>query len=134
MFRARTVLKLLALALTPAALFCFLHFRAEQARLRPLNEAFITCVQIGDIAAATTMLAKGADVNAYDPEKQSHHGDGTPRRPALLIATASNDLELVQFLLKHGADPNAADANEWSNRAVHGVVAGRDRYYACATI
>ena len=62
------------------------------------DRALYEAAQNGDIAAITTLLNAGANVNAAIP------GDGSPR----LGAARAGRLDAVRLLLDQGADPNMA--------------------------
>ncbi|MBI1924736.1 sigma-70 family RNA polymerase sigma factor [Candidatus Poribacteria bacterium] len=60
------------------------------------------CAEKGNVETVTAFLEFGADLNAIELE----YGE-TP----LAAAARSDQLEMVRFLLKRGADPNLADGN-----------------------
>jgi hypothetical protein len=61
--------------------------------------AFRRAAERGDIPKLRSMLDLGVDVNACDADDRS----------ALLLAVRNNRKEIVEFLLAHGANVNAAD-------------------------
>ena len=71
------------------------HFPKSKGGFTPL----LFAAQQGDMDSARILLEAGADVSEATPE------DGS----ALVVASASGHEELALFLLKQGADPNAAD-------------------------
>src|SRR5688572_31074849 len=62
----------------------------------PADATLASMIQSGNRSAALQLIAKGADVNAAEP-------DGTT---ALHYAAHRDDLDLVERLLKAGAKPN----------------------------
>ena len=71
--------------------------------------------QKGDLRKAELLLDHGADINAIDEEYLS-----TP----LGIAAKYGNVEMVEYLLKAGADPKLAGADwatplEWARRKGH---------------
>ncbi|MDJ0809367.1 MAG: ankyrin repeat domain-containing protein [Desulfobacterales bacterium] len=58
-----------------------------------INKKLIASIKTGNIAEIKRALKNGADINFDDP-------------PPLLTAAEKNDLELVDLLLKYGANPN----------------------------
>ncbi len=65
------------------------------------------------------LLVNGADVNQYWITYDSEH-DPDDEMTALLSAVGNGNTELTQFLLVHGADPNAR--NRWGDTALHKAV------------
>ena len=57
--------------------------------------------RVGDLATASLLIERGADVN------EIHDEDGPP----LVMAAAGNYQDLAMYLLNHGADPELPDAN-----------------------
>ncbi len=76
-----------------------------------LNRAFFNVVGGNDMASAKRLLARGADVNAPEP----------PWKLTPLLIAPDKSLEMVRFLLEHGADASAADREGTTvlMRAVH---------------
>ena len=69
--------------------------------LTPLGQAVVH----GDVEAVSLLVERGADVN---PPPANH----APRIvPALHLASLWGHTRIAQFLLVHGADPNAADSD-----------------------
>lgn len=72
--------------------------------------------------AVELLLAAGADVHIRDRSEAMQGGEGTALHYALqLHASGKPDIQVVETLLKHGADPNARLANgatalEWASR------------------
>ena len=101
------------------------HYPAQAGGFTPL----LFAARVGDLESARVLLAAGAKVNDASPE------DGT----ALVIAAASGQEQLAQFLLENGADPNATDALgitplHWAlQEGLRAIVAGRtsptDRFW-----
>jgi ankyrin repeat protein len=63
------------------------------------NQQLLDQIRKGDLAAARSLLANGADVNARD----------TKGATALMYAAIYGDLDCVKLLLEKGADPNASN-------------------------
>ena len=75
----------------------------------------------GDLAKAALLINAGADINPVDEEYQS-----TP----LGMAARWGQTEMVELLLKHGADPNLSGASwstplSWANKKKHLVIVER---------
>ena len=84
----------------------------RQLERAPLNEALLKAAAGGDLAAATKLLERGADVNTADP---THYRSCVmPTKPTrltpLMLAVRRRSLPLVRLLLQHGANANAQDA------------------------
>lgn len=73
-----------------------------------INDEFIEAVEDGDIYLVDKMLKNGADINYVDS-----NGEYT----ALSVATASGNAELVEYLLKNGANPRGS--NNYPNQPVY---------------
>lgn len=71
--------------------------RPERPGLRPLQVAIYELADGGDLDVLLALLEHGADVNAWDVER-----DRTP----LLVAACEDELAAVEALVKAGADPN----------------------------
>jgi ankyrin repeat protein len=69
--------------------------------------------RVGDLASATLLVAAGADVNDQPPYGTS----------ATVVAAHSGHREVAVFLLRQGADPNAADAGY---TALHSAILHKD--------
>lgn len=85
-----------------------------------LDQALRDAAWNNDVAAAASLLARGADVNAVDSTVQS----------AYLIATSEGYLELLELALAHGAEVDAKDS--WNGTGLiraaergHALVVGR---------
>ena len=91
------------------------HGRPEYNRAIPHggNTALMFAARVGDVASATLLVAAGADVNDADAWGVS----------ATVLAAHPGHGDLVEFLLKNGADPNAAAAGF---TALHEAVMRRD--------
>jgi ankyrin repeat protein len=77
----------------------------------PAHHRLIAAVLAGDVAAARTALADGADANTwrdYDDCWDRTRMEG--REPVLLAAARQGHTGLVTLLLQHGADPDARDS------------------------
>lgn len=61
-----------------------------------LNNQLIKAVAGEDLAAVKQLVQAGADVNYFTPKEDS----------PLLVAIDTMNVELIQFLLDQGADPN----------------------------
>ncbi|MBK6982962.1 MAG: ankyrin repeat domain-containing protein [Betaproteobacteria bacterium] len=66
------------------------------------NYNLLAASSAGDLAAAALLLRRGAQINSR------FGGEG---QTALHRAAAQNEVQMVKFLLDHGADPNVADAD-----------------------
>ena len=76
---------------------CYPLFIAADAVIAPQNFSIHKAARVGHIKAVKRNLASGTDVNAKDE-------DGvTP----LLVATANGRKEIVELLIREGADVNA---------------------------
>jgi ankyrin repeat protein len=91
------------------------HGRPEYNRWIPHggDTALMFAARVGDLASATLLVAAGANVNDADAWGVS----------AAVLAAHSGFAELVEFLLDHGADPNA-DAPGFT--ALHEAIMRRD--------
>lgn len=67
-------------------------------------QRFSDAVWAGDLAAVTSMIADGADVDAADP----------PRDPPLHLAVEQQWLEIVRMLIVAGASIEAASDQGWT--------------------
>lgn len=90
-----------------------------QPELAPLDAELIDAAWRDDLAAATALIADGADVNAQDRTQQS----------AYLVTTSEGYLDLLRLTLAHGADVDAKDS--WNGTGLiraaergHGYVVG----------
>lgn len=63
-----------------------------------MNKELVIASEAGDLETVKQMLAKGADASAMGPNSGALH-----------CAAANGHREIVQLLLKHGANPNVAD-------------------------
>ncbi|BAJ28320.1 MULTISPECIES: ankyrin repeat domain-containing protein [Kitasatospora] len=79
--------------------------------MTPTDQRLLTAARTGDLDAARTALADGADPEARDP-----HG-----RTALLLAALADHVALADLLVAAGADPDARDEREDSPWLVTGV-------------
>lgn len=77
------------------------------------NSALMFAARVGDLASARLLVAAGANVN-----DQAAYGI-----TATVLAAHSDHGELVEFLLDHGADPNAAGAGY---TALHAAILRRN--------
>lgn len=75
--------------------------RGDESR-NILDHAFVMAVNALQVDAATTLLARGARINAKPP---GFHWNGT----ALHAACWRGDRDLIQWLLDEGADPSITD-------------------------
>jgi uncharacterized protein len=74
---------------------------SEPPHWRPLHHAINELEEGGNAEVITTLLAHGAGVNEWDADK-----DVTP----LLLAIFNDQLQVVDTLLKVGADPNVENS------------------------
>jgi hypothetical protein len=73
----------------------------------PLDNQLVEAVERQDVLAAQVALVRGASPNARDRHTYCGClGCSTPYTPALIRAIGKSDLEMVDLLLAHGADPN----------------------------
>ena len=105
--RTAIVCGAVVLALLLAAL-AFRHFVPPQEKHHQ-NKALAAACVAGDIQAVRDALAKGAEPNSRDetgltPLMFAARGD----RPNMSLPTATDHPDVVQLLLEHRADPNAA--------------------------
>lgn len=84
---------------TPAHRRAGLRANARAQRMIPAIEA-------GDAAAVAALLAAGAHAN----DRAAAHSDS----PLLVLASDYGHVEVVDLLLRHGADPCAVDTDGWS--------------------
>ena len=77
------------------------------------NTALLLAARVGDLASAKLLVAAGADVNAAAAYGIS----------ATVLAAHSGNVELVEFLLENGADP---DANAAGYTALHAAILRRN--------
>jgi ankyrin repeat protein len=85
------------------------------------DTALMFAARVGDLASATHLVAAGANVNDADAGGVS----------AMVLAAHSGYRELVQFLLEHGSDANAAAAGF---AALHVAIMRRDETMARALL
>ena len=99
------------------------HSRPEYNREIPHggNTALLFAVRAGDAPSARVLVAAGADVDDADAWGVS----------ATTLAAHGGHVELVEFLLERGADPNAAEAGF---AAVHEAVMRNDLRMATALL
>ena len=99
------------------------HSRPEYNREIPHggNTALLFAVRAGDLPSARVLVAAGADVNDADAWGVS----------AAVLAAHGGHRELLEFLLDHGADPNAAEAGF---AALHDAVMRNDARMAAALL
>ena len=76
---------------------CYILFIAADAVISPQNFSIHKAARVGHIKAVKRNLASGTNVNAKD------ENGVTP----LLVATANGRKEIVELLIKEGADVNA---------------------------
>src|SRR5689334_19576827 len=69
----------------------------ERPGLRPLQVAIYELADGGELEVLLALIEHGADVNAWDVER-----DRTP----LLVAACEDELAAIEALVKAGADPN----------------------------
>ena len=74
------------------------QIKNEMFYIRPLHEAVIAAGEGGPIEMIKLLLKYKADINATHPDLEG----GTP----LLVALFNNFVDIAQFLLDAGADPN----------------------------
>ncbi len=85
------------------------------------NTALMFAARVGDVASAKLLVAAGANVNDADAWGVS----------ATVLAAHSGYGALVEFLLEHGADPNAAAAGF---TALHEAIMRRDEKTVAALL
>lgn len=76
----------------------------EKETTHPLSDALVCAVENNNLEAAKLLIEHGADVNGYGWITGAGANDGLP----LLVAANKPTSEWVDFLLKHGANPNLA--------------------------
>ena len=69
-----------------------------------MSAEIINAVLAGDVAKTAALLKKGADCNSTNEEGSS----------LLMLAAGSGNLELVEMLIKSGAEVDATDARGWT--------------------
>ena len=69
-----------------------------------MDTSLIDAVNVGDVASAQGLLARGVDANARNAE-------GTT---ALMLAAHAGNFPMVKLLLEGGADVNACDERGWA--------------------
>lgn len=99
------------------------HSKPEYNREIPHggNTALLFAVRAGDLSSARILVAAGADVEDADAWGVS----------AAVLAAHGGHRELLEFLLEHGADPNAADAGF---AALHDAVMRNDSRMVAALL
>ena len=70
-----------------------------------LNSEFRVAAGMGQLERVKSFLKQGADINSRAPSAGAVPAGGT----ALMLAAASNHLEIVKFLISNGANVNQAD-------------------------
>ena len=85
------------------------------------NTALMFAARVGDVASATLLVAAGANVNDADAWGVS----------ATVLAAHAGYVELLEFLLGEGADPNAAAAGF---TALHAAIMRRDEEMVTALL
>lgn len=88
--------------LAAAMLLCWSAFAAD------LGPDLLLAARKGDVTRVTTILAKGAPVEARDKN------DRTP----LMLAARYGHADVVKLLLEKGADPGARDGEGWTAYAL----------------
>lgn len=81
----------------------FLRQREPLLSQEALNAALVESVKTNSIAGAAQHLQNGADPNVIEE-------DPFFSNPILRTAVMNNNVEIVELLLLHGADPNAEDS------------------------
>lgn len=90
---------------------------AVQAYRAPADRALLRAVESGNLASASVLLREGANPNVRDhtPYRSCTNPAPPPmHRPALTFAVQNMDLEMVELLLSHGADPNGTETSGYS--------------------
>ena len=85
------------------------------------NTALMFAARVGDLPSAKLLVTAGANVNDINAWGVS----------ATVLATHSGYVELVEYLLEHGADPNLANAGFG---ALHAAVMRRDKRMVAALL
>jgi ankyrin repeat protein len=81
-----------------------------------LAESLMQAAKRGDLSAVTTKIESGVSANQLD-------ADDWRETPPLLAATKNHHIDVVTYLIKHGADCQALDFAE-KNALVHAAQAG----------
>ena len=99
------------------------HGKLEYNRMIPFGgeTAFMFAARVGDLASARLLLAEGANINDADAWGVS----------AMVLAAHSGFTEMVEFLLGHGADANAAGPGF---TALHEAIMRRDEKMVTALL
>lgn len=106
----RRLITLVVFSLILPGSFLALSFILEPRMDNPLQHDFVGAAQRGNVEEMKQAFAAGASINGYATQENGALAHG----PALIEAIESQQIEAVQWLLEHGANPNQVPASESS--------------------